>query len=64
MGDQWIPHFSGQDGYGFTCNNFAKVDFEFLCGIDILHGLVVLLPLLEGVNNFDEVGPSLGCFCC
>ncbi len=39
----------------FACNNFAKVNFEFLCDIEVLYWLVVLLALLEEMNNLMKL---------
>ncbi len=30
-----------------ACNNFVNVNFKFLCDIEVLYGLVVLLAILE-----------------
>jgi hypothetical protein len=35
----------------FVINNFAKVNFEFLCDIEDLYGLALLPPSLKEMNN-------------
>lgn len=39
----------------FVNNDFAKVNFELLCDIEVLYGLIVLLPLLKEVNNLMKL---------
>jgi len=39
----------------FVNNDFAKVNFELLCDIEVLYGLIVLLPLLNEVNNLMKL---------
>lgn len=39
----------------FVNNDFAKVNFELLCDIEILYWLIVLLPLLNEVNNLMKL---------
>jgi len=39
----------------FVNNDFAKVNFELLCDIEVLYGLVVLLSLLKEVNNLMKL---------
>ncbi len=39
----------------FVNNDFVKVKFELLCDIEVLYGLVVLLPLLKEVNNLMKL---------
>jgi hypothetical protein len=38
-----------------ACNNFANVNFKFLCDIVVLYGLVVLLAILEEMNNLMKL---------
>jgi hypothetical protein len=41
----------------FVNNGFAN--FEFLCDIGVLYGLIVLLPLLKEVNNLMKLLQTL-----
>ncbi len=34
----------------FVNINFTKMNFELLCDIEVLYGLIILLPLLKEVN--------------
>jgi hypothetical protein len=38
-----------------ACNNFANVNFKFLCDIEVLDGSIVLLALLEEMNNLMKL---------
>jgi hypothetical protein len=46
----------------FACNNFAKVKFEFVCDIEVLYRLVVLLALLKEVNNLMNLSQARDVF--
>jgi len=45
-----------------ACNNFANVNFKFLCDIEIFNGSVVLLTLLEEMNNLMKLSQAQDVF--
>lgn len=54
---EWILHSIDQDGVGFV-----KVNFELLCDIKVLYGLIVLLTLLKEVKNLMKLAQAWNIF--
>ncbi len=55
-GVEWTLHFNGQDDFKLNINdNYAKVNFKFLCEIEVLYGLEILLSLLEEMNSLMKL---------